>query len=935
MLESSFMFALGKGPTIALSVHPIGRRFLSIGLLSTVALGVLAGAAWGQPERSRLIVRQDGVYRLPFESLEPTARWSVDADWVSVWWRDQPVNAWIDDGGDGFFGPGDALEFIGEHLAGEDSYFDASTRDNIYWVRLDRPRIASMYEVPGSSAGQPEVVARFRHHLENDEQRVRFSGRGEETIPDEWYWEKMTPIDRKPVALPLDLRQWRRDAGPLSLSLAFKGWSKPRRRVEGDPRDHRVEVWFADELMGAGEWDGEETFVLELPAIETSELTAEQPVLQLRVPRRVGAEGEDWIDAILFDWAEVSFPMDPQVSTVYRLELPENAVGRVTVEGGGGHSVVAYGSSGTRQTLAADQGRGGLRDIHANGEDAWIYAVREDRYLAPEAVAVDRASDLRGADRQVDYLMISHQRLVSALEPLAAFHRSRGLTVEIVDVQDIYDEFNGGILSPQAIRDFIADAFHHRPAPAPRFVLLAGDASWDPRGGEAADDRDYADWTFQGRELRWFMKNGSTSYADTSGDRNLVPARPYQSYEGHAAADNWYVSVDGDDFQPDLAIGRFPVTTPEEVQAIVDKTIRYVESSTVGPWKRQVLWITNEQRGMQNNSDNLASQMRDRGYTELKVYPSPDEKDNSQHQERLKEAFSSGNLFVHFLGHGGRYIWRTGPPDLSKNHDLFTLDDLDDLEPTDNLPIILSMTCYSAPFDHPTADSIGEKFLRLAHRGAVGVLAASWRNSPGRRFSEALLAELSQPGATLGEAVQRAKNEINSRVLVETYNLLGDPAVPVAIPSVPLDLEWVEVAEGHELLLNAGELEGQVLVEWLDAEGEVLAERRAALAEEPLRLKLSAEELESVTDARWIRAYAWDEATRRDGLTALDLTVKEDAAVVEVAASSANARRQMLEDPAERPENAGNSEEAEKAEKAEKNQATGQTAAQNVGGSQR
>jgi len=68
---------------------------------------------------------------------------------------------------------------------------------------------------------------------------------------------------------------------------------------------------------------------------------------------------------------------------------------------------------------------------------------------------------------------------------------------------------------------------------------------------------------------------------------------------------------------------------------------------------------------------------------------------------------------VVFNGHGGRYIWRTGWPDLTKNHDLFTLDDLDNLQPTTRLPVVLSLTCYSAPFDHPLADSIGEKLLRI------------------------------------------------------------------------------------------------------------------------------------------------------------------------------------------------------------------------------
>ncbi|MCB1579078.1 MAG: hypothetical protein KDI81_17550, partial [Xanthomonadales bacterium] len=61
-----------------------------------------------------------------------------------------------------------------------------------------------------------------------------------------------------------------------------------------------------------------------------------------------------------------------------------------------------------------------------------------------------------------------------------------------------------------------------------------------------------------------------------------------------------------------------------------------------------------------------------------------------------------------------------------KNHDLFTLDDVSELKNGGRLPMVLSMTCYSAPFDNPTEDSIGERFLREAGKGAVAVFAASW-----------------------------------------------------------------------------------------------------------------------------------------------------------------------------------------------------------------
>ncbi|MDX1643955.1 MAG: C25 family cysteine peptidase, partial [Thermoanaerobaculia bacterium] len=232
--------------------------------------------------------------------------------------------------------------------------------------------------------------------------------------------------------------------------------------------------------------------------------------------------------------------------------------------------------------------------------------------------------------------------------------------------------------------------------------------------------------------------------------------------------------------RPDLAVGWFTVVSSEEVEAIVDKTIDYMRSPRDEPWQRNILWITNESPLFQQRSDTLAEEMQSRGFRSTKIYPSSEEADNAEHQASLLAALEKGQAVVHFLGHGGRYIWRTGPPDFRKNHDLFTLDHLDRLAPTHKLPVVLSMTCYSAPFDHPTADSIGEKFLRLPDRGAVAVLAASWRNSPTQELSREILLAL-VGSQTLGEAVLEAKRATERRDLIETYNLLGDPALVLPV----------------------------------------------------------------------------------------------------------------------------------------------------------
>jgi hypothetical protein len=314
--------------------------------------------------------------------------------------------------------------------------------------------------------------------------------------------------------------------------------------------------------------------------------------------------------------------------------------------------------------------------------------------------------------------------------------------------------------------------------------------------------------------------------------------------------------VDGDDYLPDLAIGRFPVSDPDDVVAIVNKTINYHQQSEVGPWRRNVLWITNEQVGLQQVSDILDSTLAESGFASAKVYPAKQEQDNSEHQAALQKDFNNGQLLVHFLGHGGRYVWRTGPPDPRKNHDLFTLDHLEQLTPTNRLPFVMSMTCYSAPFDHPTADSIGEKFLRMPDRGAIGILAASWRNSPGLRFSKAMLNELTQPG-TMGEAVMHAKQNQTNRLFIETYNLLGDPATRLALPSHKIKLKTMQ---RRDYLKVKGQVvdatfDGQVIIEWQDSHGALINSQQSKLHRGKFELEIDRDPEREIAN---ISVYAWN-----------------------------------------------------------------------------
>lgn len=239
--------------------------------------------------------------------------------------------------------------------------------------------------------------------------------------------------------------------------------------------------------------------------------------------------------------------------------------------------LTAYGDRGSRLEAAVTATRGGRRFTFrpAAGETRY-HLVPDASFLSPARIELDRPSDLGGIRRRADYLMIAHQRLIRAIQPLADFHRRQGLAVAVVDVEDVYDEFNHGIVHPRAIRDFIAHAYHSWLRPAPRFVLLVGDASWDTKN-TTVNDTLYANWA--DRQLveggARFLKKGATTYAidPELNRRGLIPTWNHVTRQGHSASDNYFVQVEGGDHLPDLEIGRLPVVEPEEVAAIVDKIV--------------------------------------------------------------------------------------------------------------------------------------------------------------------------------------------------------------------------------------------------------------------------------------------------------------------------------------------------------------------------
>ncbi|MEO7431626.1 MAG: C25 family cysteine peptidase [Dokdonella sp.] len=776
------------------------------------------------------------------------------------------------------FADGDHLEWIGLPLHGPESWYDAFSVNNVYLLGAAPGAHARIRDADPADDGHA-ALERVTH-VEQENLMIRLDQAqqkpGEEA--DVWQWAKLTHVDPKPFETRFDLPDLDTRGGSVKLTLDLRGLSEvapPAKEKASKPDDHLVEISVNGHALAPLAWNGRDEVRRDL-AVPSSMLNAAGNVLTLRVPKRPlpWAPAVIAVDVVMFNWVEARYPITGDLDAgAQSFSVRDGAPGALQLGYRGAGDPVLYGSDGVRRP--GKPTTAGRYAFAAAPADTDLYPAIDGKFAQPGSMRAVAQQNWRGSGDGFDYLIVAHPKLMDAIRPLAQFHEKRGLKVAVLDVDRVYDQFNHGITHPQAIRNLVAAATRDL-ARKPRFLLLVGDASFDIRH-DTYNDLNYAKWTDQ--ELLFpghFGAVPGSQYKEKTAslaDRNLIPTWQYPSPEGQSASDNWFGAVNGDDWHPVVAVGRFPVIEPAEVKAIVDKTIAYISTPQLGAWRRDVMFITDEIEGFKQASDTIAKSLGKDGFLADKVYASPKETENALHQTAIRDGIDEGRLLVHFIGHGGRYIWRTGPVDLRKNADLFTLDDVSSLKNGALLPMVLSMTCYSAPFDNPTEDSIGERFLREPGKGAIAVFAASWRNTPSPAYSTAVMHELLQPGATIGEAIVRAKKGSPDRTLVEMYNLLGDPAV---VLERPRDVARTMV-DGDRwnrgILIDLGQnrFDGNVAVDWLDDKGARLVSSTYHSNDTRFRLPLPLTPSGTIATAR---IYASSPTTGRDAIGSVDMSAE-------------------------------------------------------------
>jgi hypothetical protein len=338
--------------------------------------------------------------------------------------------------------------------------------------------------------------------------------------------------------------------------------------------------------------------------------------------------------------------------------------------------------------------------------------------------------------RGYDLVIISHRDFLESLKPLKNLRENQGYSVALVDVEDVYDEFSFGSKTPQAIKNFLQRARSSWQKP-PRFVLLAGDASYDPRN-------------FLGY-----------------GDLDFVPTQLLDTAYLETASDDWLVDFDGDGV-PEMALGRLPVQTPAEASAMVAKIIAYEKSGRTN----EVLLVADKTEKTDDFDFAEAAQKVGALFPSsvgLRKVFRGEYGDDGEARGALLGYLAQGPLLVNYLGHGGMMEWRG---------QVLTSDDAEGLLNSRGLPFFVNMTCLNGFFQAPFADSMAESLLKAENGGAVAVWTSSGMTEPGGQLmmNQELVRQLfSGENGTIGEAAMKAKRAVSDRDIRKTWILFGDP----------------------------------------------------------------------------------------------------------------------------------------------------------------
>ena len=412
-----------------------------------------------------------------------------------------------------------------------------------------------------------------------------------------------------------------------------------------------------------------------------------------------------------------------------------------------------------------------------------FFAVKQQGYEVPTLLGPMNNQNLAGMNVP-DYLIISAPNYLNAAKKLQNYHATvNGLKTELVNVNEIFNEFSGGQPSPIGIRNFVKYLLNKAATnklAAPRYLLLFGIANFNSRNYNSAS------------QIPVFESAASTG---------VLTSYP---------SDDFYsILEDNDDINNftrikklAIATGRLPVRNTAEADTVVEKIINYQRNLNGGAWKNKITWVADDGDYNLHLEDAEAIsthlQQKNVSWNQKKIYldlyaATKNIAGNTYPlvNSEIVQTVNEGTLILNYTGHGN--FTRLAEEAVISQTDVLQWNN------ATKLPLMITASCDFAPYDQPQLSPFGFDALMKNSKGVIGLVAASrlvfaYSN---KQINDHFVQQLLVPDSlgnflTIGEALQRAKMQAWSadedRMNAFKFSLLGDPAMRLSLPKYEIGI---------------------------------------------------------------------------------------------------------------------------------------------------
>ena len=615
-------------------------------------------------------------------------------------------------------------------------YFYAEASENpieplsVYLLKHGKGK--PILERDASPNGPGSEIAHQKFNWEEDRFFVEHAGA-------EDFW--MGPLLMAPDKWTYNLDEIQPGDGPAELILHLfsnsEGPSTP---------DHHILIQVNDRIVVDHTWDGIKHEVITVP-MEAGILTNGENIITLLVGDESGVAAE----TIYIDKFEIKYEG--------LLNLGKNQVDFVSdakniIINNPSPDLIVFDISDRQNPIFLSNVRVESKAAHfSNNKEQSEYIA-----LSPNLsvkVGIDTvpawSKSLRDIDWGADYIAIvsNVSGFDEAIKPLLTFRQNQDLRVTAVPLEQIYDEFGFGHKSPNAIKAFLAYAAAHWTQPAPRYVLLVGDATYDPKD----------------------LVSGK--------NRNRLPTALIRTdLGGYVADDSWYGQYSEE--SPPMAIGRFPAQNAIQLRVMVEKTLAYEEivPNEENSWRSRALLVADDEQMFDKATIALSEKLSENNYLTYRLQMSFGDRIHYN----IRSVINEGVGIVNYYGRGSKGTW--GDEAVLQNSDAQSLNN------GSKLPIFTSFTTLNGAFAEPQLDSLAEIMLRTNNGGVAAAISPSGVADTeelirlGDLFYNQLFdAESHRIGDVLLELGPNddGSNSLRNDALT-TLNLLGDPALQFYAP---------------------------------------------------------------------------------------------------------------------------------------------------------